>query len=131
MPAIIQLTPAQPVTVTGPPGPATRQNLWNVVDVSGFDILVLELGIIAFSGPSTPAVKVEIDTSMVNDDDAPWVITPSNSGWTTTLSTSGYYAAARWNKGFLRYIRWNVSTLDATQSITFWIRGIATNYGRP
>ena len=111
------LTGGQAVTVSQ----TLSQNLWDALDVGNFDILDVELGVLAVSG----TVNVEIDTSMQNsNDDTSWVKV-TNLSWSTV--TAGYQTVATQTAGFLRYIRWKVTTTGG--SITFTIRGMGRRYG--
>src|SRR5437660_864086 len=128
MATIISLTPAQPVTVIGPMGATTRQNLWDVFDTSPFDYFDLQLGVTAITGSG---IAIELDTSMqIEVDDTSWIQPATPVVW-SSLGSAPFYALKTLDKGFLRYLRWNVSTMTGGQSITFWIRGIGRRYGSP
>lgn len=119
------LTANQAVTV----GPTTtlpfKQNLWDVLDVGNFDILDVEVGILALSG-SSPTATIQIETSAQNSqDDASWI---PLTGLTWTPTATGYSVKPQVG-GFLRYIRYNLTTLTGGGSVTFVIRGMGRRYG--
>src|SRR2546422_209929 len=66
MGSFVTLTP-HPVTIHTPPSGDALQPLWSVVDVSAYDILDLELGVLFLS--ARVKAKIFIETSMQNQSD--------------------------------------------------------------
>jgi hypothetical protein len=133
MGSILQVTPSQPVTISGTAGTFTQsQALAEAVDVAAHDILDLQLGVVNL--PTTVTnVQISIITSMQNQiDDVSWV-TVAAFTWTVTpaqLGTANAFPLKTFNLGFLRYVRWTATVTGAgSVSATFWIRGIARKYG--
>ncbi len=130
---IIDLTPSEPATVSftlNGAGP-TLQNLWDAFDVSKYDVLDLELGIVNIGG-TLGTVTIDLYTGMQIQTEDGWVqvknVTTGVSIWGTGLAVGAYVLASQ-SLGFLRYIRWQVTTpLSAGQSVTFFIRGIGRTY---
>ena len=121
MASIIQLTSGQPVIVTAAP---TFQPLFEAIDISGFDILDLELGVVGLVGGGSATIKV-VTGMQTQVEDASWVTAIAF----TAVSTSPSYELITKNLGLLRYVRWEVSALSGTTpSVTFWIRGMARKY---
>ncbi len=128
MATIIALTPNQPAAVNGPAGAATKMNLWEAFDASPYDYFDLELGVDAINLAGGANITIALETSMQNEvDDASW---QQIASW-ASLGTAPNYSIKSIDKGFLRYLRWNVSVITTNQSIAFWIRGIGRRYGSP
>jgi len=129
----VTLTP-HPVTINLPAKGNSYQPLWTVIDISGYDILDLELGVLFLNGKVT--ANFYIETSMQNQTDGDWLVAGAfqqitgnanslpNPQWQKLNIASG--AASQ---SILKYIRWRVS-LNAPGTVTFFIRGIARNWGR-
>jgi hypothetical protein len=126
---ILTVTPT-PIQVTG----ATKMNMWDAIDVGAYDILDLQLLLVASTGSYTSgSFTCQLLTSMQRQvDDGSWTATTFTSGnWTISSwpgsFPSGYPAVQ--DKGFLRYLRWNVTSLPTgITSVTFFIRGMARKY---
>jgi hypothetical protein len=136
----VTLTP-HPVTVRLPSGGDAAQPLWTVVDVSGYDILDLELGVFFLSGRVT--ARVFIETSMQNQsDEAP--SGPGSGDWQVAaqfpqevVGAANAIPKPQWQKlnvacgegsrGFLKYVRWRVN-LNREGAVTFFIRGMARRW---
>jgi hypothetical protein len=142
MSSFITLTP-HPITITLPGKGSVAQPLWTVVDVSAFDILDLELGML-FVSPKVTA-NVVIETSMQNQSESPgsghgdgdWQVAgqfsqpivgspsaPPTPQWQRLNIASGVAG-----NGLLKFVRWHVS-LSAAGTVTFFIRGIARRWSR-
>jgi hypothetical protein len=110
----ISFTAAHPIKVVAP----TKQPINQALDVSDYDEMDLELGVVALEGAS-PSVTIRILTSMHNDsDDASWLIAGVFAAQTVP------YSFAPLNlKNFFKYVRWEVSALSGN-SATFGICGL-------
>lgn len=108
----------QPVRVTDTAG-SVRQPLTQVVDVTFYDEIDLQLGVLTILG-TTPSVVVRILTNMVND---------SEDGWVEATAFTAVTSSNMWEKknitNPLRYIRWEV-TLSGTgsPSVLFTLGGL-------
>lgn len=135
----ITLTP-HPVTKHFTKNGHISQPLWTVVDVSNFDILDLELGVLFLSSDMTIAFSIE--TSMQNQTDsagsAPddWIMAGefphsiiAQSNQIPSPQWQKIHISAASSKGFLRFVRWRVDA-NAAGTVTFFIRGIARRWGR-
>ena len=139
MSAFITLTP-HPLTITLAGKGSAVQPLWTVPDISRFDILDLELGMLFLS--SEVSAVVQIETSMQNHSGAEspstdWLVAgqfphpsvgrpnaPPNPQWQKLNFASGMSGS-----GLLKFVRWRLD-LSAAGSATFFIRGIARRWGR-
>lgn len=139
----ITLTP-HPVTINLPSKGNSYQPLWTVIDVSGYDILDLELGVLFLSGKVT--ANFYIETSMQNQTDSTSSHGATAGDWLVAgafqqqiAGNTNSVPAPQWQKlniasgassqSILKYIRWRVN-LSAAGTVTFFIRGIARNWGR-
>jgi hypothetical protein len=138
----ITLTP-HPVTINLPAKGNSYQSLWTVIDISGYDILDLELGVLFLS--SKVVANFYIETSMQNQTDSAshgntagdWLV--AGTFQQNILGNANSVPNPQWQKlniasgassqGFLKYIRWRVN-LNAAGTVTFFIRGIARTWGR-
>lgn len=113
---IIELTP--PVRVIAPAG----QDLRLALDVLMFDELDLEIQVVGLEG-SGADVTVDIQTGMQLH---------SATGWSTVTSFSRLTSISSEKlavQGFLRYVRWRVSSLNGTAA-TFMISGIGRSWSK-
>ena len=130
----ITFTP-QPVTIQVTGKNDAYQPLWTVIDVSGFDILDLELGVLFLSAKVTADIFIE--TSMQNQSGDNWQIAGQfpqringapnavpNPQWQKLNIASG-----QTSQGLLKFVRWRVR-LSGAGTVTFFIRGIARRWGR-
>jgi hypothetical protein len=137
----ITLTP-NPITFQLADQLEACQPLWTVVDVSRYDILDLELGVLFLTSGST--VHVCIETSMQNQVDSR-IARGSEQGWLVAgefrpvSSDKGEIPHPQWQKlnissglngnGILKFIRWRVR-LTQPGTVTFFIRGLTRRWGR-
>ena len=132
----ITLTP-HPITISLASKGDAYQPLWTAVNVSAYDILDLELGVL-FLNAKLEAI-VSIDTSMQNQSDR-------HGDWTTAgefpqriTGILNEVPKPQWQKlniacgssshGFLKFIRWRVNLSDSG-TMTFFIRGLVRCWGR-
>ena len=116
---------ARPITLTHQPIRVTAtgfQPLYLAMDVSAFDILDIELGIVGLEGTS-PSVTVNVYTGMQNQVDDCWLPLSTFA----SQSTPDTYLKQSFQGGFLKYVRWNVTALAGTAA-TFYIRGMGRSY---
>jgi hypothetical protein len=131
----VTLTP-HPVTVKLGAKGDSHQPLWAVVNVSGYDILDLELGVLFLS--NRVVAIVDIDTSMQNQSDfiSEWL---TAGQFARVVGNANQVPTPQWQKlniasgvssqGFLKFIRWRVN-LSAAGTVTFFIRGLVRRWGR-
>jgi hypothetical protein len=111
----------QPIRVTAP----GYQPIYLAMDISGFDVLDVELGVVGLEGTATPSVTVELWTGMQNQTDDGYVQLVAFANQTTT----NVYLKQSIGSGLLRYLRWKVTTLGGTSpAATFFIRGMGRSY---
>ena len=127
MAAIINVTPQQPVLLgPGVTGGVKAQPAYDAIDVSGYDILDLELVITTITGFTSGTIAIMTGMQMQSDDG--WV-TLANFSLAGSYGTAGNAILKTYDKGFLRYIRWIVMNLSPGDQIGFYIRGMARRYG--
>ncbi len=119
---------AIPFTLTQQPIRVTAtgfQPIYLAPDISSFDALDVELGIIGLEGTS-PTVTVELWTGMQNQTDDGFVQLYAFANQNTVNT----YLKQNITAGLLRYLRWKVTTLGGTGSpaATFFIRGMGRSY---
>lgn len=100
------------------------QPLDQAIDVSDYDELDLQLGIVALEGTGSPNATVEVWTSMQRE---------SEGGWSLVVAFSNLSVPNSWEKknadGLLRYARWKLDTLGGTNpSVTFVLGGMARKW---
>lgn len=138
----ITLTPL-PITIQSQRKGQVTQPPWTVVNVSGYDILDLELGMLFLTGKVT--AKVFIDTSMQNQNDSPdsgisegsWQIAgqfPNEiAGSPNALPTPQWQtlniASGTHSQCLLKFVRWRID-MSQPGTATFFIRGLARRWGR-
>ncbi len=137
----ITLTP-HPITIELPKRGQVSQPLWTVVNISGYDILDLELGMLFLTAKVT--AKVFIDTSMQNQSDS--IGSGDGGDWQIAghfpneiVGSPNALPKPQWQKlniasGFtsqslLKFVRWRVSLSEAGTA-TLFIRGLARCWGR-
>jgi len=113
----------QPIRVTSTPPPPTLQPIYLALDVSAFDILDIELGIIGLEGTGT-GVTVNVWTGMQNQVDDGWLALSTFS----TMTAADTFAKQTFQGGFLKYLRWRVDSLGGYTATTFYIRGMGRSY---
>src|SRR2546429_545486 len=116
---IITLT-QQPIRITA----TARQNAWAAVDVSGYDILDMEL-VCTVEGTST-TLQFNIFTGMHFQSDDGWFVTATT--FPNIAATGVVIKPLTLTGGFLRYIRWDVSGFAGLTAVTFFMRGMARRY---
>lgn len=156
MASIINITGDQPVYLTLPLiGSATSyqydQPLTDAVDVSAFDFLDLELGVVSCNVPSASGSTVTIGllTGMQNQTPDGWIGNDYPTATNYQMATfSASLAAPAYNikslgpfggdsedrNPILRYVRYSVHFAGGSGDsavITFWIRGMARRLGTP
>jgi hypothetical protein len=123
----LYITPSQPVTVTAITGTlAFKQNLWESVDVSSYDILDLEFVIVAANVGSTTA-HFGLTTGMQTQTEDGWWSNIAGGPNLDIINAAGISAGTlfkTFNLGFLKYVRWNISGLNVNDTVTFYIRGM-------
>jgi hypothetical protein len=142
MPAFITLTP-HPLTVSLPAKGHLTQPLWTAVDISRFDILDLELGVLFLSNKVSATVSVV--TSMQNQFEGngngqgggDWLL--AGEFVTPVVGQQNAPPTPQWQKlsissqgregPLLKYVRWRVD-LSAAGTVTFFIRGLARRSSR-
>ena len=128
MATAIALT-AQPIVALS--SSFTSQNLWEALDVSNYDVLDLELGIVAASG-GTPSgsITVQLMTPMQRQvDNASWIVPATNFA---NVSSGGSFPAWQiqtFEFGLLRYVRWKVSAFGGFTNLTLSIKGMGRKMG--
>jgi hypothetical protein len=116
MPDIVMLT-QKPVRVTS----AIPQDLRLAVDVSAYDELDLLLHVVGFAATS---LVVAIETAMQNESQDAWRPVVAYS----SVSSSNV-AELKNVKNFLRYLRYNVTTLSgSTPNATFTLQGMGRRW---
>jgi len=118
---IITLT-HQPIRLSA----ATRQERYLATEVSSFDILDMQLFIASFEGSGSLAASFKLISSMqMQTDSEGW-----SDVWIFNVNSSpnaSYLASIE--VGFLRYLRWELTTISGTSpAITFWLRGLGRSY---
>ena len=124
---LITPTPT-PVKVTA----AGKMNLFDAIDVAAYDMLDLQLLLVAATGTiSSGSLQIKIITGMQRQvEDNSWLVTPTNFDDLSSLPSLPKSYLKTLNMGFLKYIRWSVEQWPASglTDITFLIRGIARSY---
>ncbi len=118
---IITLT-HQPIRVTG----AERQQRYLATDVSAFDILDMQLFVTSFEGTGPLSATLKLISSMqMQTDSEGW-----SDVWVFNIGAgSNVSHMATISSGFLRYLRWEVSSVTGTSpAVTFWLRGLGRSY---
>jgi len=103
----------RPVRVTG----TGVQPLEYALDVSDYDEMDAQLLVLGLDG-ATPSVTVRLLTSMCNKNENGWEVVGTYSAKTTANAWQTINV-----KGFLKYVRWEVSAF-AGNAATFAIRGM-------
>ncbi len=126
---MITLTP-QPIRLALTNGIAQRQAIYLATDVSGYDVLDMELVVPALEG-TTPQLAISVVTGMQVQTEDGWIkaggfnssslITASNTSSMITIGNNSSSGAS-----LLRYVRWDVTSFGGTSAFaTFFIRGMA------
>jgi hypothetical protein len=122
----ITITP-QPIVLASTAAVLTfNQALWQATEVSPYDALDVQFGILALSAGS---LQLKLRTGMTTEiEDASWVDVPG-------LDTGLVSAAPDWplksttagSSGLLKFVRWQaIFSVEATA--VFWIRGMARRF---
>ncbi len=125
MATTINITPLQPVvlSVSNP----LKMNLWDAVDVSAFDVLDLELNVLVVGG-GLVNVQIDLITGMQKQTEDGWGVVPAGGAWGAL--PAGSVVLKTFDKGFLKYVRWQCSTgLGGANTATFYLRGQGRRYG--
>jgi hypothetical protein len=118
---------ATPFALTHHPARVTAtgfQPLYLALDVSAFDALDVELGVLSLEGTS-PTVTVQLWSSLQKATDSGWMLL-HDFGNKSGVFNAYYRARVQRSAGLLRYLRWKVTTLGGSGSpaATFFIRGV-------
>jgi len=114
----------QPIRYTTSTG-AGFQPLYLAVDISRFDLLDMEAGLVAVEGSLT-SFTVDLYTANQNQTDDGWLAIGSTLFSGTTNNT---WQKVSYSSGLLRYLRWKVTSIAGGTAATFFIRGVGRSYG--
>jgi hypothetical protein len=119
---LITLTqqPVRQVTATN-----VLQPIYLSLDISGYDFLDMEAGIVGVEGAVTQ-FTLDLYTGMQVQTDDGWV-SAGNLITQANPTTNSWYKV-NFPNSLLRYIRWRVTTITAGTAVTFFIRGMARRY---
>lgn len=107
-------------------GSIGAQELRLAKEVLAYDELDLVLRVLSLEGTAGPNVTIELQTGMQLDSEEGWVQAAAFSNIDDTETPSEEKANV---KNFLRYLRWNVTTLGGTDPFaTFTIVGVGRRW---
>jgi len=118
---ILTLT-AQPIRYPTASG-VGFQPIYLATDISSYDFLDMEAGIVGVEGPVT-GFTLELWTGMQNQTDDGWV----SVGALVTGTTANTWTKANFPNSLLRFVRWKVTVITAGTAVTFFCRGMARRY---
>ena len=113
----------QPIRYTTASG-AGFQPMYLAVDISRFDLLDMEAGLVAVEGTLT-SFTLDLYTANQKQTDDGWV--PLGSTLFTGTTTNTWQKVA-YTSGLLRYLRWRVTSISGGTAATFFIRGMGRSY---
>jgi hypothetical protein len=116
---IVMLT-AQPIRLTG----TATQELYLAVDVSAYDLLDLQAVCTVEGTASSGAIKLISGMQFQTNDG--WFEPSSN--FAAINGTGVKTVTASVTGGFMRYVRWQLTSLGGASAITFFIKGLGRRY---